>query len=287
MPNTSPDNLPTALPNIAGDSSGIAEDGLVKALKSPTINALLRRAPAGGLDPSADILGPFPHYRYNGGQFIPASVWQYQKIKAASDFPKLIRVQAQLLDVLLASYEQNTRLEALARQHPQIMKDFALVLTPLPEIKTAIAGVIASGYRQSMLLGRRSAGNLAELTRTEEARLETLVANQMTYMGNFQADIDGGYGTLPYAARMEMYAKRMRESFWDGYLTANVNTARTITWHLGNTIEHCATCAAMVALGPVPAAKFISNYASVGILPQSGSLACKGFNCDCYLTSSE
>lgn len=52
-------------------------------------------------------------------------------------------------------------------------------------------------------------------------------------------------------------------------------------WDLGNTEKHCSDC--LFAAGKVLASDEWDGLAAIGIAPQSPSLECRGFRCDCRL----
>lgn len=145
----------------------------------------------------------------------------------------------------------------------------------------------------------------------DDSRMSETIEAQTQYVARLADDIYGG----KYAPAEEKATKadddaprsfvaRLRSGFLGGivariglWVNGRVrirNTARTHTpadpetgedplfvWRLGRTERHCRDC--LAANGTVHTAAEWANLAAAGIAPQSSSLECGGWNCDCSL----
>lgn len=142
---------------------------------------------------------------------------------------------------------------------------------------------IAEYYEQIFRRGMQAAGNPAILlTPRDRSALSRIVRDEGDFWQSFMRDVAAGTGKIPYPERQGMYTNAAREAFWLGWVLGDLRPRRRIRWVMGPT-EHCDTCLAMAARGPMSPFLFLQEALAKGFLPQSGYLDCKGIHCQCKL----
>lgn len=223
------------------------------------------RAPKGGIG------------QYKGGQFIPIALVDYEKRVATEAFGALQDEFAKDIQFLravaqLVSNVKNTDVEVPPPLSKKTVEDRAV-------------RAIRSYYSRAFLLGKRSAGNLLSISETERSVLRKVRTDEYKFLRKFLQDIDDKVGKIPYEKRAAFYANALREAYWLGFCLGDTSKTRRIYWYFGNTIEHCTDCAYFAKqAGGWSMEDFYEQAIKPGKMPQSGSLECKGFYCQCYLT---
>lgn len=224
--------------------------------------AIHRRAPKGGLS------------GFQGGQFLPASVWQEEKQRAADALPLLLESFGEKLQFYRAIFEQNAALRREGRTQ--------VSLVPFTTIEARIKTEIRDVYARAFLYGKRAAGNLTSASPDEQDAVKGLRRDEFQYLRNFLSDMEQNAGQMDYAKRMDYYRAAARELYWLGFVLGNQNPDRRIRWVNGPT-EHCKDCLRFAAMGAMSVKDFIARILEPGYLPQSGKLACLGYHCQCRL----
>jgi len=223
---------------------------------------ILRRAPKGGIDNSVPNGAKF-----SGGQFIPAALWEEQKSLAKLAIAPLVYGLSKSMQYFADIHQA---LETLHSFEDGARGD--LSLRTIEQARQAIT----TAYLEAFRLGKRAAGNLAEVTAPEKTRIDETLADEFVYLEKFFADMETGGGVMPYEVRADYYGKAARELFWMGFVSADLT--RLIKWEVGET-EHCEDCLRMSDKGYMTAPDLLAT----GLLPQSGKLACLGYHCACKL----
>jgi hypothetical protein len=144
---------------------------------------------------------------------------------------------------------------------------------------------IAKYYEDLYRVGMQAAGNPGIiLSSTDRAMINRAAADEADYFDAFMADVHAGRGKMPYQKRLDCYENAGKHAYWLGWTMAYQSPKRRITWHWGDTVEHCAQCLPLAQKGPMTVAVFVKEALSHGYVPQSGDLECKGIRCKCYLT---
>jgi hypothetical protein len=142
---------------------------------------------------------------------------------------------------------------------------------------------IARTYTECYRLGKQAAGDPAIRLNTRDVTvISRILRDEHDYLIAFADDLIAGRGTMPYHARMRMYAAAAREAAWTGYAVGDPRKSREVRWELGPT-EHCRDCERFAAAGWMPIGDYLAHIAARGYAPQSGQLACKGAHCRCRL----
>lgn len=149
------------------------------------------------------------------------------------------------------------------------------------QVEYRMKRAIREHYRDVFELGKRSAGNLYLIEPHEETWLRKLRYDEFKYLRRFLDDIDNEAGVMAYDRRMDMYSKAIREVYYIGWLMGNRDRRRFIVWHVGDA-EHCKDCRAYDGRRWAVEA-FIKHVRHTGHVPNSGSLACLGYRCKCWL----
>lgn len=229
----------------------------------------LRRAPQGG------IPAPATARRYKGGQFIPAALWNEQKQKATDALPGLLDRVGDRLQLLRATYDQNS---ALAREGLTRVK-----LVPLTTVEAQMKACVREAYDDAFILGKRAAGNLSATTAEDARAIRAIRIDEFTYLRGFLRDMRDGSGTLDYTARATYYVQATRELFWLGFALGLRGTKAKIRWVVSRQKQHCRDCLRFWRHGPWEIDDFIREVVAKGFLPCSGRLACIGVHCGCRL----
>lgn len=145
----------------------------------------------------------------------------------------------------------------------------------------SVLSAMQRAFEQAWTEGARTQGiEPDERTTEEQIRLDQMVAEQVTFIPGLADYVQthlkiDGFKLSQAQARIPMWTNRYNDV---------VNTAKVMAggdkklkWVLGPT-EHCSSC--MKLAGKV---KRGSVWTASGIQPQSRSLECGGYNCQCSL----
>ncbi|MFA6046453.1 MAG: hypothetical protein WC718_15820 [Phycisphaerales bacterium] len=223
-----------------------------------------RRAPKGGVG------------RFKGGQFVDGATLRVQATQAQADMGALLDTFGTNLQFLRGVYEQNAALLHLT--------DLKFTPMPLSSVAHQMQAAIRDVYERAFLLGKRAAGNLFGATAQDAAAIRKVRLDEFKWLRRFLTDMREGGGKLDYAVRMDYYRGAARELFWLGWVLADTSPGRRITWHWGDTQDHCSHCWTYDQHGPYTVEAFRKEVLAHGHLPQSGALECRGYNCKCWLT---
>lgn len=219
------------------------------------------RAPKGGLG------------EFKGGQFLPKALWEEQKALAKAQLP------GEMSDLSKDVEFYVTVAETLGL----VPSGIPLKLT-LEQIEERMIVSLRKAYNRAFLLGKRSVGNLTEITQDERKELTKIRRDEYKYARKFLRDAKEQRGRLGLGERSAMYGNALKEAYWLGFVLGNQEAGRTITWEMGPTVEKCQDCVKYAEHGPYPVKTFIEEVLGKGHLPQSGSLTCVGIRCQCRLS---
>lgn len=235
------------------------------------IEKSLRRAGRGGIHDVLTEALPAPPRHFKGGQFIPAALWNKEKSDARAALPVLLRGFGESLSFLLRVQEQNVAVRKIA---PDLAMDAEV-------ISGRMQATIRENYLRAYDLGKRAAGNLLGVTGPDESVLTRARTDEYTYLASFLKDTDDGRGRMPYTERMQWYAYAAREIFHLGFVHADPSATRRVEWVLGATDQHCPDCVRLA--GVWSGSGLAAEVTRSGMVPQAGSLACRGYHCRCAL----
>lgn len=149
--------------------------------------------------------------------------------------------------------------------------------------------LLAFHYPQAWVEGERSCGfTPAERTSEQQMRLQQEIGKDLQAAYSLATFIEGQaravkQGNIGKRAAWSHVSKRL--DLWANRYNAVRAISQTVTcadkklvWRFGQTEEHCSDCLRYV--GRVYRA---SAWQRAGALPQSNSLECGGFRCDCRL----
>ena len=154
------------------------------------------------------------------------------------------------------------------------------------EFDVAMQSTIDRGLRTAWKKALDQFGmSLADITPDEQLVLSQAILEEMGHIGSFGDYIltrnkaSGGL-LRDLASRMELWVNRYRDVF--NRATVMVGKNEKEEWIYGDTIKHCKTCSSLK--GKVKRAfQWGAFYEATGIRPQSPSLSCNGFKCECSL----
>ncbi|CAK0770213.1 conserved hypothetical protein [Gammaproteobacteria bacterium] len=125
-----------------------------------------------------------------------------------------------------------------------------------------------------------------DFTDADKAALQAIIDNEKSFLDRLADDVQD---TAANKTGWEQFQSRL--DIWANRYTDVQNQARTYfggkikyRWDLGQTEEHCTTCAALNGL-----VAYASEWEEVGLHPQSPPnehLECGGWRCDCSLNST-
>jgi hypothetical protein len=128
--------------------------------------------------------------------------------------------------------------------------------------------------------------NREDVSAEERQRIEDEINNQIDYIMPFAVDIrDGkekGSGVESFLGRAEMWVTRYGSI--KALAQIMLGQDEKLEWELGDTTEHCNTCARLNGI-----VKRASVWNESGIKPGNApneSLECEGWNCRCSLRST-
>jgi len=165
--------------------------------------------------------------------------------------------------------------------------------------------VMRAFYNSAFQLGLNAGGAGRAATENEVNLVERMRRNEYAYLDNFLKDITHQEGRMDYKQRAELYANALRETFWAGYIYADLSADRYVRWRK-RPQENCDDCAYLA--GDVAALEkrgidvadeerkkgfpvggrwgngtySAQEIARLAIFPQSGTLRCTT-NCKCSL----
>jgi len=119
--------------------------------------------------------------------------------------------------------------------------------------------------------------------------MEAMVLSEFDYADNFAYDIARAganqSGFEPFRMRTELWANRYNDAYNKATLEINTQLGGKLEWKLGETEEHCETCAALNEL-----VAFAHEWQTAGFRPQNPPnplLDCGGWQCDCKLVATD
>lgn len=140
-------------------------------------------------------------------------------------------------------------------------------------------------FRRAWREGMREIGlDPANMRPEWGAVLEGRIAGEQNYVLSFAEAIrkarDTGAPIDPLYTRVELWVNKYNEVKELAKVTCGKE--KRYRFNLGGAVDHCDTCAwldGVVAFGDV--------WAGSGVMPQSRSLICGGYNCQCGLTETQ
>lgn len=215
---------------------------------------------------------------YKGGLYLSPEIVSEEKKKAYEAFPSLMDAFNAKMQFGRLLYEQNMHLMERGFHDdivgPDAFEDFFWL-------------ILQENYFRSVIIGKRSVGNLTSIDKDEADILMPMMLEQRPYLHKFMEDMASKDGSMDYERRMGMYTKSMQDCFWLGFVLGDRDPDRRLTWHYGDTIQHCESCKGFAEHGPYTVDEFIEDIVKPGLLPQSGGLACGGWFCRCFLTDNK
>lgn len=148
-----------------------------------------------------------------------------------------------------------------------------------------IQGQIMQAYEQAWL----DEGNLLPLPDFLQKAAESKILGQFDYVDQFFRDIVDakidGTSIEPLIARARLWANRFNEAYSDAMAKIVLELGGKLVWKLGQTEEHCETCAALDGV-----VDYAVEWESRGLHPQNAPnphLDCGGWRCDCSLLPTD
>ncbi len=187
---------------------------------------------------------------------------------------------------LLNSLELNQTLTKTQSQYNQSLRSVARGLwngsLDISGFTDGLSSAINRGFNQAWIEGLAKCGILPdEVTAAEQKALSKRIAKEQQFVFEFGEWIEenskangGKLGTI--IGRLSMWTNRYSEVISMAQTFGCGN--QKLVWRYDPTKEHCRDCRRLN--GKVYRA---STWQTIGILPQSSSLACKGFRCGCVL----
>lgn len=118
---------------------------------------------------------------------------------------------------------------------------------------------------------------------------EDLILGQYDYVDQLYRDIVDARvdetGVDALLARAPLWANRWNEAYNQAVGLIMAETGGRLKWVLGETEQHCASCAALNGI-----VALASEWEALGVRPQSapnGKLECGGWQCDCSLEATD
>ena len=148
-----------------------------------------------------------------------------------------------------------------------------------------ISGQLTQAYEQAW----KDEEGEGELPDYLSASLENAILGQYEHVDQFYRDIvDARVDETsidPLLARATLWAERWTEAYNTAVALITSANGGNLAWELGETEEHCETCAALN--GIVARA---SEWEELGVHPQGAPnelLVCRGWHCDCRLSPTD
>jgi len=151
------------------------------------------------------------------------------------------------------------------------------------EFESVVSDELESIYREAVGIDLDE-----DFTEDELVELESLLTEELSHLQGFVDSIFSQKATIEniqddqggsIASRVLMWANAARLFFNRGLIVGR--REEELTWRLGNTEEHCEDC--LRFNGRKSSKSEWLSLAQVGFYPQSRNLACKGYNCDCFM----
>jgi hypothetical protein len=146
----------------------------------------------------------------------------------------------------------------------------------------AMVAAIETGFRQAFVEGIAECGfKPDEISDEQRAAMQGMINEQFPYISSFGADIrennraNGGKLGSHYS-RLDVWVNNYPRVRDRGAAMACADKKKK--FHLGQTEEHCRSCA-----GFDGRVYRYSTWATNNALPRSRALACNGYRCDCRL----
>lgn len=120
-----------------------------------------------------------------------------------------------------------------------------------------------------------------EIMQTEQASFDFIY---QYYKDIIDARVDGT-PLQPLLDRVPLWANRYNEAVSRANMTIQAKLGGRLVWRLGETEEHCTTCAALNGI-----VAFASEWELSGVKPQNAPnphLECQGWRCDCSLEPTD
>jgi hypothetical protein len=120
-----------------------------------------------------------------------------------------------------------------------------------------------------------------------QASLEEQIVKQASFdfiYAYYTAIVDArvdGTPIAPLLARVPMWAARYNEAMAEANITITAKLGGRLVWKLGETEQHCTSCAALNNI-----VAFATEWELSGVKPQNAPndrLECEGWRCDCRL----
>lgn len=141
-------------------------------------------------------------------------------------------------------------------------------LYTLPDFQLAGATELVIAHYQAAIVG---AGGLQNMTPAIWKQTAGIVAGELDYWQGLSADIAGGLSEAKARQRVQMYANKIRTSFWNARTETARSNGYTQERRVLNPADHCDDCLAYAAMG----------WQLIGTLPSPGiGSQCMG-NCKC------
>lgn len=115
-----------------------------------------------------------------------------------------------------------------------------------------------------------------EPTDAEQVEINQFVSEQSQFVTGLLGQVKSGTLTSAQGKGIEWYNKSVAPMYKSGFGSAGAN--KMVEWVLGKTEVHCRSC-----LGYNGQRHRFKTWIRIGAEPQSDTLACNGFNCDCDL----
>lgn len=154
---------------------------------------------------------------------------------------------------------------------------------------TDLADIVQQQITRAYRAALRDEGLDPDLVNGEyKDNVERIILSEYDHVDGFTADIikasTDGTGYEQFRVRAEMWANRYNDAYNKAELDIALENGGKLEWQLGETEEHCDTCAALH--GKVA---FAAEWQAVGLRPQNPpnqSLDCGGWQCDCHLIAT-
>lgn len=157
------------------------------------------------------------------------------------------------------------------------------------DLRRAHKALIRSIAQDAYFEGMRQGGiqnPQDEVDDTDMARIKEWIATQASYADGFAKAVGEVAGDNAKRAevlsRVEMWCDSVSALGTQGEMSAKSN--RPGIWHLGNTVEHCTTCAGLD--GKRHRVNWFLSHGYIPRQPGSNVLECGGWNCQCFISDA-
>lgn len=152
-----------------------------------------------------------------------------------------------------------------------------------------MANLISGQLNQAFEQAWADEGTEEELPAYLTSAAEELILGQYEHVDQLYRDIVDARvdetGADALLARAPLWANRYSEAYNRAVGLILAETGGRLKWVLGETEEHCASCAALNGI-----VALASEWEVLGVRPQgapNGKLECGGWQCDCSLESTD